>query len=107
MFDARAAVTLSFSVGKQTYFTVYGILLHELPVVAILSRASEVGSPTKTGAKDATYSSPSIGIAKFACREVWNLYREVIPLTHSALGSQVFLKPFLKSLEEGKIKKNI
>ena len=25
----------------------------------------------------------SIGIAKFACREVWNLYREVIPLTHS------------------------
>ena len=24
-----------------------------------------------------------VGIAKFGCREVWNYFREVIPLTHS------------------------
>ncbi len=29
------------------------------------------------------YSGSSIGIAKFTFCEVWNLYREVIPLTHS------------------------
>ncbi len=56
------------TVGKRNYFMGYGILLHELPVVA------------KIRAKDATYSSSCVRIAKFGCREV-------IPLTHSG-GSQ-------------------
>ena len=38
---------------------------------------------SKTRAKDATYISSSIRIATFACHEVWNLYPEVIPLSHS------------------------
>ena len=29
------------------------------------------------------YSSSCVGMAKFGCHEVWNLSREVIPLTHS------------------------
>ena len=40
----------------------------------------------KICAKDATYSSSCVGIAKFGCHEVWNLSREVIPLTHSETG---------------------
>ncbi len=37
----------------------------------------------KIRAKDATYNSSCVRIAKFGCREVWNYFREVIPLTHS------------------------
>ena len=44
--------------------------------------------------KDTAYSA-SIGIAKLACREVWDLYREVIPLTHSE-NSNSTLKPMIQ-----------
>ncbi len=33
--------TLSFTVGKRNYFTGYGILLHEVPVVAMLFTQSD------------------------------------------------------------------
>ena len=41
----------------------------------------------KICAKDATYSSSCVGIAKFGCHEVWNYFTKVIPLTHSDLHS--------------------
>ncbi len=65
--------------GKRNYSAGYGILLHELPVVAVLFIQSNTVRHMAF-----TYSSSSIEIAKFACREVWNLYREVVLLTHSA-----------------------
>ncbi len=75
-------VPFPITVGKRNLFMGYGILLHELPVVAVLFTQSN---------KDATYSSSCVGIAKFGCREVWNLSREVIPLTHSAMLTPIAL----------------
>ncbi len=40
---------------------------------------------SKICAKDATHSSSRVGIAQFGYREVWNLSREVLPLTHSEM----------------------
>ncbi len=37
----------------------------------------------KIRAKDATYSSSCVGMAKFGCCEVWNYFCEVILFTHS------------------------
>ncbi len=68
--------------GKRNYFTGYGILLHELPVVAVLFTQSNNNEGTMKNS-----IRLSIRIAKFACREVWNLYREVIPPNHSDLKS--------------------
>ncbi len=50
-----------------------------------MDHLSTILSLTYVCANDAAYGSSIIGIAKFACREVWNLYREVIPHTHSGI----------------------
>ena len=72
------------TVGKRNYFTGYGILLCELPVVAVLFTQSNNNERMK-----GRYSSSCVGIAKFGCREVWHYFPEVIPLTHSVSFSLV------------------
>ncbi len=84
------------TVGKQSSFTGHGILLDELPVVLLYNYCS----PIQVGEPCQVYSSSSIGIAKFACREVWNLYRDVKPLTHSDILALKALLGVLGSREQ-------
>ncbi len=57
------------TVGKRNYFTGYGILLHELPVVSVLS--------TQGNNNEWTMKNSII------LNVLWNYFHEVIPLTCS------------------------
>ncbi len=79
-FHENLAPCILNTLGKQNYFTGYGILLHEFPVVAGLFTQSnnnegKMRNSIATWERTLpphTYSSSCVGITKFDCREVWN-----------------------------------
>ena len=94
------AFTDMIALGQRNYFMAYGILFHKLPDVAIIRGSLRKKNMQRPGFESRSvlhliirhhpiYQEPVLYQMNVSSSEIFDLSREVIPLTHSATISQV------------------